>query len=126
MYLDVIHKLTKHTGWVKGVSWDPMGRFIATQSDDKSLIVWRTSDWTVEIEIRKPFEKSGSSTFFRRARYLPSHSILITDVVGHPMAGFSSLQTDTTILAQQRLSWREIHGKFIATLSVTNLPSFAP
>ena len=32
-------QLRGHTGYVKGVTWDPVGKFLATQSDDKSVIV---------------------------------------------------------------------------------------
>ena len=38
---------------VKGVTWDPVGKYIATQADDKTLKVWRTSDWQVEAEVSR-------------------------------------------------------------------------
>ena len=28
-----------------GVTWDPVGVYLATASDDKSVIIWRTNDW---------------------------------------------------------------------------------
>ena len=49
--------------------WDPVGEFIATASDDRSVKIWRTSDWGLEAEVEKPFEASPG-TFFRRLRYL--------------------------------------------------------
>lgn len=65
-----LHKLDQHQGFVKGVCWDPVGEFLATQSDDRSVKIWRTSDWSLEAEVTKPFEDSPGSTFFRRLRYL--------------------------------------------------------
>lgn len=49
--------LKGHTGLVKGVSWDPVGKYIGSQSDDKTVRIWRTSDWSLEKVIKKPFEK---------------------------------------------------------------------
>ncbi|KAF9239300.1 hypothetical protein BU15DRAFT_62056 [Melanogaster broomeanus] len=50
----------------KGACFDPVGEFMSTQSDDKSVKIWRTTDWSLEAKIRKPFEDSPGSTFFRR------------------------------------------------------------
>ncbi|KAF8678405.1 Protein HIR [Rhizoctonia solani] len=69
--LDPLIKLDGHQGFVKGVTWDPVGQFLATQSDDKSVKVWRTTDWGVEATITKPFEDSPGSTFFRRLSWSP-------------------------------------------------------
>jgi protein HIRA/HIR1 len=40
-------RLSGHSSWVKGLAWDPMGTFLASASDDRSVVVWRTSDWQV-------------------------------------------------------------------------------
>ncbi|KZT28062.1 WD40 repeat-like protein [Neolentinus lepideus HHB14362 ss-1] len=69
--LERLHKLDLHNGFVKGVCWDPVGEFLATQSDDRSVKIWRTTDWGLEAEIRKPFEDSPGSTFFRRLSWSP-------------------------------------------------------
>ena len=63
-----LRKLDLHQGFVKGVCWDPVGEFLATQSDDRSVKIWKTSDWSLEAEVKKPFEDSPGSTFFRRLR----------------------------------------------------------
>lgn len=47
--------LRGHHGLVKGVAWDPVGRYIASQGDDRSLLVWRTTDWGQETAVTKPF-----------------------------------------------------------------------
>ena len=57
IFLEQISVLRGHTGLVKGVTWDPVGRYLASQSDDKSLRVWRTSDWSTEEQIVAPFEE---------------------------------------------------------------------
>lgn len=49
--------LRGHTGLVKGVTWDPVGRYLASQADDKSLRIWRTTDWTTEEKIIDPFSE---------------------------------------------------------------------
>ncbi|KAL0566745.1 HIR complex subunit, partial [Marasmius crinis-equi] len=66
-----LHKIDQHQGFVKGVCWDPVGEFLATQSDDRTVKIWRTSDWTQEAEVTKPFEDSPGSTFFRRLSWSP-------------------------------------------------------
>ncbi|KAF8270600.1 histone transcription regulator 1 [Lactarius quietus] len=69
--LERIRKIDQHHGFVKGVCWDPVGEFLATQSDDRSVKIWRTTDWELEAEVRKPFEDSPGSTFFRRLSWSP-------------------------------------------------------
>lgn len=49
--------LRGHTGLVKGLTWDPVGKYIASQADDHSLKVWRTVDWQLEANITKPFNE---------------------------------------------------------------------
>jgi WD40 repeat protein len=66
--LERLRKLDQHQGFVKGVCWDPVGEFLATCSDDRSVKIWRTTDWQMEAEVKKPFEDSPGSTFFRRLR----------------------------------------------------------
>ncbi|KAF8136971.1 histone transcription regulator 1 [Boletus edulis] len=66
-----IRKLDQHNGFVKGVCFDPVGEFMATQSDDKTVKIWRTTDWGLEAEVTKPFEDSPGSTFFRRLSWSP-------------------------------------------------------
>ncbi|KAI0053180.1 WD40 repeat-like protein [Auriscalpium vulgare] len=69
--LERLCKIDQHQGFVKGVCWDPVGEFLATQSDDRTVKIWRTADWQLEAEVRKPFEDSPGSTFFRRLSWSP-------------------------------------------------------
>ncbi|KAI9193684.1 chromatin assembly factor 1 subunit B [Polychytrium aggregatum] len=38
-----IHILSDHTHFVQGVAWDPLGKYIATQSSDRSVFVYQYS-----------------------------------------------------------------------------------
>ena len=49
--------LRGHTGLVKGVTWDPVGKYLASQSDDRSVRIWNTSNWQTESVVSKPFEE---------------------------------------------------------------------
>ena len=49
--------LKNHESYVKGIAWDPAGSFLASQSDDRSVIIWRCSDWTCVQSITEPFHK---------------------------------------------------------------------
>ena len=35
----LVHRLT-HRSFVKGLAWDPLGAYLASQSDDKSVSIW--------------------------------------------------------------------------------------
>lgn len=63
--------LKRHNGWVKDVSWDPIGRYLASVSDDKSVVVWRCSDWRLEAHIKEPFVNSSGCTMRRQLTWSP-------------------------------------------------------
>lgn len=69
--------LDAHGGFVKGVTWDPVGNFLATQSDDKTVRIWDTDTWRCVETVSKPFEMSPQSTFFRRLRLVLTCALLI-------------------------------------------------
>jgi WD40 repeat protein len=48
--------LTSYLRLVKGVPWDPIGSFLTTQSNDKSAIIWRTSNWDLVQQVEGPYE----------------------------------------------------------------------
>ena len=63
--------LRGHKNWVKGVAWDPTGRFLASAGEDRRVLVWRrdknaSSEFRVEADIRAPFEDVTAQTFFQR------------------------------------------------------------
>ena len=40
----------RENGMVKGVSWDPIGKYLAAQvigGEEKCTVVWRVRDWQV-------------------------------------------------------------------------------
>lgn len=57
IFVDVVAVLKGHTGLVKGVTWDPIGKYLSSQSDDKSIRIWRTADWQQETVIKEPFKE---------------------------------------------------------------------
>lgn len=67
-----------HTGMVKGVTWDPIGRFLASQSDDKTVRIWRTSDWNCVKTVTEPFEDCGGTTHVLRLSWSPDGSYLVS------------------------------------------------
>ena len=111
-----LRKLDLHQGFVKGVCWDPVGEFLATQSDDRTVKIWKTSDWSIEAEVKKPFEDSPGSTFFRRLR-CESYSLGLSlseihIIVGRPTVHISQPPTRPTIkdTFSSLLSLLAIHG----------------
>ena len=56
-----------------------MGTFLASQADDKSVIIWRVSDWVQVARISKPFERWITMTFsLRQASCSPPYQMLLT------------------------------------------------
>uniref|UniRef100_A0A158Q446 Protein HIRA n=1 Tax=Dracunculus medinensis TaxID=318479 RepID=A0A158Q446_DRAME len=66
-----------HTQNVKGLSWDPIGKFLATQSSDKSIKIWATDSWQCVKTISEPFVESCNSTMFCRLDWSPDGAYLI-------------------------------------------------
>lgn len=76
--------LRGHTGLVKGVTWDPVGKFMASQSDDRSVKIWKTGDWTCQSTITEPFEECGGTTHILRLSWSPDGLYLVS---AHAMNG---------------------------------------
>lgn len=68
--------IDQHGGFVKGVCWDPIGEYLATQSDDKTVKIWDTSSWTLVETVSEPFKHSPGNTFFRRLSWSPDGSFI--------------------------------------------------
>lgn len=69
-------RLSGHSSWVKGLAWDPMGTFLASASDDRSVVLWRTSDWKIEKRVEEPFEKVTAHTLFLRPSWSADGALL--------------------------------------------------
>ena len=63
---------------MKGLAWDPVGKYIASQSDDKSVRVWRTTDWKEEKQITQPFKKCGGTTHVLRLSWSPDGKYIVS------------------------------------------------
>ncbi|KAI0243250.1 HIR complex subunit [Massospora cicadina] len=62
---------------VKGISFDPRGEFLASQSDDQKVIVWNTSTWQQHrMHDFQTVKKLG--TFFQRLSWSPDGEHLAT------------------------------------------------
>ena len=90
--------LRGHTSLVKGVFFDPVGKYLASQSDDKTLRIWKTSDWSQEVVIGEPFQESGATTHVLRPGWSPDGSMIVT---AHAMNGGGP-----TAQIVERSSWR--------------------
>ena len=66
------------------MTWDPVGKYLASQSADKTLRVWRTSDWVEEASVSEPFEECGGTTHVLRLDWSPDGSYLVS---AHAMNG---------------------------------------
>ncbi|QDZ24548.1 protein HIRA [Chloropicon primus] len=70
----VLTVLQEHTSFVKGVVWDPVGKYIASQSDDRSVVVRTVEGWETVACIKEPFEKAVWNTFSTRLDWCPDGS----------------------------------------------------
>lgn len=60
----LVHSLeAQHKGWVKGLAFDPIGRYLATQGRN-GVKVWDVScGWALVTHQRRPFERSPDAGF---------------------------------------------------------------
>ncbi|XP_072254383.1 chromatin assembly factor 1 subunit B [Pyxicephalus adspersus] len=83
----------EHKSYVQGVTWDPLGQYIATLSCDRVLRVYRTESKRVACNVSKMtsnntadgesksyrmFHDDSMKSFFRRLTFTPDGSLLLT------------------------------------------------
>ena len=78
MLSDVVTVIKGHSGMVKGITWDPVGKYLASQSDDKTLRVWRTSDWQQETVVTEPFAECSGTTHVLRLSWSPDGHYVVS------------------------------------------------
>lgn len=61
-----------------------MGKYLASQSDDKTLRIWRTSDWAEEETVTDPFQECSATTHVLRCSWSPDGQYLVS---AHAMNG---------------------------------------
>lgn len=85
-----------HAGFIKGLAWDPSGKFLASQSDDGSCVIWNAeslmnsqaakgssfildsseTEMFKETVLEKIFVNMSKMTFFHRPGWSPDGSLL--------------------------------------------------
>ena len=76
----------EHTSTVKGVAFDPAGKYIASSGDDPSLCIWRAfDDWGLESRIdsssgifQQDVQSLANLSLFRRISFAPDGTHICT------------------------------------------------
>jgi protein HIRA/HIR1 len=63
----LVHTLEGNNGFIKGVAWDPTGKYLASQAE-QSVTIWRVEHGTQETLITEPYNSplANSNSFFYR------------------------------------------------------------
>lgn len=60
----VLHTIRhQHHGWVKGVAFDPVGRYLASQGRNGVKVWDLEKNWALTHHMKQPFEKAPESVF---------------------------------------------------------------
>ncbi|XP_078088889.1 chromatin assembly factor 1 subunit B isoform X1 [Mustelus asterias] len=127
----------EHKSYVQGVTWDPLGQYIATLSCDRVMRVYSTQTRRVAFNVSKMssacegetktyrmFHDDGMKSFFRRLTFTPDGSLLLTPA-GCVEAGENVTNT-TFIFSRKNLKRPIAHlpCPAKATLAVRCCPMF--
>lgn len=70
------HILEGHRSFVKGISFDPIGRYLASSGGDNLIILWDCDSWIQLYCLDGPLKNSPDRTIFRRISWAPDGSSL--------------------------------------------------
>uniref|UniRef100_A0A2K5S6W7 Chromatin assembly factor 1 subunit B n=1 Tax=Cebus imitator TaxID=2715852 RepID=A0A2K5S6W7_CEBIM len=126
----------EHKSYVQGVTWDPLGQYVATLSCDRVLRVYSTQKKRVAFNVSKMlsgigaegearsyrmFHDDSMKSFFRRLSFTPDGSLLLTPA-GCVESGENVMNT-TYVFSRKNLK-RSSDGAFLAISSTDGYCSF--
>ncbi|CAD5234973.1 unnamed protein product [Bursaphelenchus xylophilus] len=91
-----------HTDMVRGLVWDPLERFLITQSSDQTIKVWRVGNWECEQTI-KGF--ANPSKFYSRLDWTADGSMLVA-----PCSSNTGFNTAKIVLRKQWMPELDLVG----------------
>jgi len=74
--LSPLRTLSDHSSFVKGISFDPFGNFLASASADNKIVVWKCENWKAECTLTEPMQGCSDETIFRRLSWSPDGNFL--------------------------------------------------
>lgn len=114
---DQIAVLTDCQKPVKGLSWDPIGKYLASLEGDKKLRFWATDSWQCVASVTEPFENSKEETVLSRLDWSPDGKYLMTP---------AAVQNGKSLVKLiQRKSWKSdqfLAGHNKGTTCVRSMP----
>ncbi|KAM9982209.1 hypothetical protein ACTFIZ_006748 [Dictyostelium cf. discoideum] len=73
----IIKKLEKQKKFINGISWDPMGKYLISQSDGL-ISIWNTVNWNCEKVIKDVVGGFDLKSFFLRSSWTPDSKYFIS------------------------------------------------
>ncbi len=115
-----IQTLSGHEHWVKGISWDPVGKYLASAGEDRCVILWRVGgDWGIEARLTEPLQRCAVTTFFRRLSWSPDgQSLCITHA--------KSVNSVPVAIVLQRGKWDDFKTMLVGHSKVLCISRFSP
>ena len=71
-----LHTLDAHKSFVKGVAFDPTGKYLASCCADNFVIIWDALDWKMVIRLDDPMKDSPDRAIYRRMCWAPDGNSL--------------------------------------------------
>lgn len=88
---NLVVKFKGHADFTKGLAWDPIGTYLASASDDRTVKVWRTDNWKEVETVEKPFRGAPAVTMYRRLSWAPDGSYLVAPVAANALFNVAAL-----------------------------------